>query len=219
VGRIGLSYVKLFVAVLASSVVKRLGVLVAVGVLGLSGSAEAVRMEPAHGNARLVTPDGLIAQPYQRWADAAKMPTPLGQVTVYDEPCPTGHWACYYRDGRRIYLDPVRMRPLIAAQDHATRLQARIFFFHELFHDFDETGVLTDVDRAEFERIMHLTGAWRIADHDHSPNETFADGAAACAVRPTISEWDTEVVGGSYQPTPRQHRRVCALIRRAGRAR
>lgn len=175
-------------------------------VLGLASPRNA-------GAVTLVRPDGRVAQPYQRWADASKVPTPRGTVTVYGDRCPEGPWACYYRDGRRLYIDRATIEPLLHAGSDEL-MAAKRGFFHELFHDFDEGGPLTDGDRAQFMRIMRLHGAWRISDHDHSPNEVFANGAAACALR---SRLDTSgAFGGNYEPTARQHRRVCALIRSAG---
>jgi hypothetical protein len=163
----------------------------------------------------LVTPDGEVAQPYQRWANRAKVPTPQGVVTVYPERCPTGPRVCYYRDGRRMYLDSAV--EAVTGGNKDQRLSVRLSFFHELFHDFDEAGPLTDADRAEFMRIMRLRGPWRQDDHDASPNEAFADGAAACAKRDRVRTFETSIAfSGSYQPTARQHQAVCALIRRAG---
>jgi hypothetical protein len=188
--------------------VRRVVVLaVALGLL-LGAPAEATHV---------ITPNGHRARPYQRWADHAKVPTPRGYVTVYDAPCPDGWWACYINDGRRIYLDPAVIKTTLNGGDATERMVMRLAFLHELFHDFDETDELADADRARFERIMGLRGPWRQADHDTSPNEAFADAGAACAVRPRITVWTTDVVGGNYMPTPRQHRRVCALIRRAAR--
>jgi hypothetical protein len=102
--------------------VKRLVLLVA---LAFCPSAQAVT---------LVTPDGQVAQPYQRWTAGMRVPGPTGPVEVVPEPCPArynvGVRSCADPSVRpvRIYLNPPDVRP---------RRIGRFVLFHELGHVFD----------------------------------------------------------------------------------
>jgi hypothetical protein len=86
-------------------------------------------------------------------------------------------------------------------------------FLHELGHQFDY-NVMTDAARASFMRIARLSGPWRSA----SPNpahERFAEAYRMCALNPRRP--DETQMGYLYEPSVRQHRRVCALIERTGK--
>jgi hypothetical protein len=158
----------------------------------------------------LVTPDGTAApQPWQAWADNSLVPTPAGTVTFANDYCPATHWsACYTPLARVIYM---------AGPNAANRAQ----FFHELGHDFDSNN-MTDAYRAGFIRIMrYRTPSWWAAANPvdaESAGERFATAYSVCARRQTIARdgWRYGPGHGyGYSPTRAQHRRVCALIRRA----
>jgi hypothetical protein len=122
-----------------------------VAVLALPASAQAVDLR---------FPDGRTAQPYTRWAAAARVPgPPLPVVTVVaqcpDYPDDSAVWGCA---GLNIlYLNYERRRD-------------RNAFFHELGHVFD-FQVMSEDARSTVEKI---TGApW--------DGERFADTYAVCA--------------------------------------
>lgn len=131
---------------------------------------------------------------YQTWIDDAHMPTPAVQVSVLGSTdlC-RGLDACT-RPGY-VYLGP-----------GATRDEV----LHEMGHQFDYT-IMTDAARAAFMKIMRLHGLWR-SEYGNPPNEKFAEAYRMCAKNPLAP--DEHLQGYLYDPTVRQHRRVCALIRR-----
>jgi hypothetical protein len=151
---------------------------------------------------RLVTTEGQPAQPFQRWADRAKVPTAPAAAVIRVGLCPglesVGGCYRYDAEGDSVYL-----------RDPTVPLAGRFEFFHELGHMYDDR-VLTDQDRATFLRTMGYGSQWWTKTDP--PAERFADAYALCAMwrRPT-----SFIIGGDYgyRPTPRQYRRVCALIR------
>ena len=83
---------------------------------------------------------------------------------------------------------------------------------HELGHLFDYQ-VLTDADRAAFQRIVGVTGAWRPGTGAAGPAEYFAVAYSQCALHRTVRRSNT--LGYGYRTTPRRHQAVCELIRSA----
>jgi hypothetical protein len=174
---------------------KRAGVLAVVVALACCAPARADLIYPV----RVRTPDGRVAQPFQRWADRAKVPTAATTVVVHQEPCPgAAGSACYTADN--IYESGVNV-PLVG----------RFIFLHELGHAYD-AHVLSAADRARFQRIMRLGGAWGAPSAGGAPSEQFADAYAHCALwhHPRNFIFAGRYLG--YAPTPKQYRRVCAFI-------
>lgn len=140
-------------------------------------------------------------QPYQTWADSALVPTPPTEVTVINGVCPNAPaWvaACSIVGAHTIYLGPNGQNP------HT--------FLHELGHVYDNVS-MTDVKRGAFMAIMHLTGPWILPLGSDSPGEKFAEAYSLCARHKTIR---TRYFGNyNYSPGPKQHARVCAVIRSA----
>jgi hypothetical protein len=171
----------------------RLAGLVALLALALAPGAGAVTLVSPTGE-----PDAIVR--YQRWVDRAGVPTPPGIVGLVLSSCPTGgEPGCIVHGAQpTIYLGS-------EVQDKATLL-------HEIGHAFDAT-VLTDAYRAAFSAIAGDRRAWR--SPPNSPHEQFAEAYALCATRKTLRR--TYTAAYAYRVTPRQHRRVCSLIRRAAR--
>lgn len=165
--------------------------------------ALAVFASPA-GAVTLVLPDGTERpQPYQAWADAAHVPTPAGAVTLHLTPCPVGESAagCVLRGQRAIHLAP-------EGRNRRTLL-------HELGHVFDQS-VLTAPSRARFQALVRRRGAWAGAASTDPAEEKFAEAYAVCAQHRRLT--DNHFGMYDYTPSPRLHRRVCALIRAAAAA-
>jgi hypothetical protein len=164
---------------------------------------------------QLRTPDGQVAQPFQRWANRSLVPSAPGVVTVHIGLCPDGtSWACYDGAARTVYIDLAdESRWMVHGQ-----------FLHELGHDYDGWLHARGAGfRRRFSGIFGLGTPWEAApgadghatDH-YAPEELFADAYSACAERRVINAFSWERVfalGGEYQPTPKQHLRVCALMR------
>jgi hypothetical protein len=159
----------------------------------------------ASAGARLVLADGSRApERFQRWADASAIPAPKRAVTLHVAACPGGtSWAggCAMPQQREVYVLPHAAGPHV--------------LFHELGHVFD-AGTLTTGRRQAFQRLIARPGSWRGAPETDPPIEQFAEAYSLCARHPTIAQREFAMYG--YSPTPRLHRRVCALIRRAGTA-
>ena len=140
-------------------------------------------------------------QPLQRWADAAKVPTPKATVQSIRAPCPTGNVACanvpWYGALGTIYWDPAA----------ATRAQ----FLHEVGHHFDYEMAQWARDR--FRALIGETREWRSSPN--SPHEKFAEAYSWCArhekLRRAPQAWIFD-----YRPSPRLHRQACRIIRAAG---
>src|SRR3954447_6880991 len=149
---------------------------------------------------RLVSPSGdpAVAR-YQRWVDAAAMPTPRESLNVVLASCPVAiSDGCIVHDAvPTVYLGPM-------TRDRATLL-------HEVGHAFD-AAEMTDADRAAFDAIFADARAWEAAPN--SPKERFAEAYSLCARSPAIRRAYTGAY--AYRVTPAQQRRVCGLIRRVG---
>lgn len=84
-------------------------------------------------------------------------------------------------------------------------------YAHELFHVLD-AQVLTDQDRARFQKILKLDGPWDQGTGTkggfNSPSEKVADYYAAAALGLDLVGKNRQVVGSYAQPTPRRLRRM-----------
>src|SRR3954467_11552024 len=159
----------------------------------LSAPAEAVTLVSPTG-------DGRIAR-FQTWANAAVVPTPAGVVDLVLDSCPVdvSDGCIMHGAPPTIFLGPtVRDRPIL---------------LHELGHAFDAQR-MTPADRVAFEAIFRDRRVWR--SPPNSPHERFAEAYSLCARHPRIRRAYTAAYG--YRVTPHRHRRVCALIQRAGSA-
>jgi hypothetical protein len=143
----------------------------------------------------------VLALPACSYAD---MPRPYEERVHYDTPCPDGGGTCAPTPD--IYLEP-GWTPFM--------------LWHERAHLFD-AQVMTDAHRAQFTAMLGMDGPWYqgTGRGTRGPSEVFADAYAACATgkQPAprrlksgflISSWTTSY---GYQPTVRQHRRVCNAI-------
>jgi hypothetical protein len=136
------------------------------------------------------------------WIHQVKVPLVKGRVQIRRRACP-GHPSfsgCVFSKRPRIlYLKRGLREP-------------RRLLYHELGHVFD-LRVLNRRERGAFKRIAGIRrrGWFRGA---LPPAEWFADGYAGCAVRQRLRGRAAATPYG-YAPTPRQHSRVCRLIRNA----
>jgi hypothetical protein len=165
----------------------------ALACLVVAATASAVTIVSPSGDPRIAR--------YQTWANASIMPTPAGVVDLVLATCPVAVSDGCIDHGAppTIYLGP-------AVRDRAVLL-------HELGHAFDAQR-MTPAYRAAFESIIGDTRAWR--SPPNSPHERFAEAYSLCARHARIARTYTAAYG--YQVTPRRHRRVCALIKRASAA-
>ena len=195
-------------------VVRRVAAIVVIGGL-LAGSASSF-LSPsasgspsaARGGVRLAVSSGrLIRGRWQAWANAALVPTVRGRVTLRLTGCPSLPRAagCVYASAPRV----IHLRR-DARDPHAVLL-------HELGHVYDLT-VLSDRDRDAVRSILGLPAGRRWWAGATAPAEWFAEGYSWCARLARISSIGKSALYG-YDPTPAQHRRLCALIRRAARDR
>lgn len=158
--------------------------------------------------------DGSTPQPEQGWVDASLVPSADGEINYRREVCPpAGYSACYYGGAERSLF--------FSVQPGDSRYRPTVL--HEVGHDFDGQ-VLTDAYRGGFIRIMrYRTPSWSACSDPtpgscQSAQERFADAYSLCARRDRISDDVHRLKAGAgygYWPTPAQHRRVCALIRRS----
>jgi hypothetical protein len=174
--------------------------------LGLPLLRAAAAQGPAGTRAvRLVAANGKrLGGQWQAWANASLVPTVAGQVTVRLTGCPglpKAAGCVYTKNPRVVYLRRDLKQP-------------RAVLLHELGHVYDLT-VMSNSDRGAFRRIMR---------RPHSPwwkgniplAEWFAEAYSWCARHARIASVDDYAIY-SYDPSPRQHRDTCALIRRAAR--
>lgn len=136
------------------------------------------------------------------WMHQAKVPLVGGRVRIRHRSCPGNPslaGCVFSRRPRTLYLRPGLREP-------------RRLLYHELGHVFD-LRVLNRRERGAFKRIVGIRrrGWFR---GGLPPAEWFADGYAGCAVRQKLRRRARPTPYG-YTPTPRQHARVCRLIRRA----
>jgi hypothetical protein len=171
--------------------VKRLAVLVVVLVIGVEA--------PASGSVLLTEDGSSRAQPFQRWADRAGVPTAAEQVHVHLAACPLATWApaCTWAGAHAIYFRP--------------GAAMRVDFVHELGHRFDYR--MPDWARRAFLRLTRDPRPWR--SPGGSPHERFADAYSVCARSPRrVPRRFLSSFG--YAPSRWQHRAVCRLISRVG---
>jgi hypothetical protein len=168
-----------------------LAALALLAVLAVAPAAHAVTVVGADG--------APLLDPFQRWADRSAMPTVPGTVSVHLDNVMCGESvAC-----------TTALPPTIWFGSGADRGD----FLHELGHQFDY-NVMNDAARAAFMRIAGIDGPWRSG----GPNpayERFAEAYRMCARDPRHP--DESRMGYLYEPTVRQHRRVCVLIQHVGR--
>lgn len=141
------------------------------------------------------------------------VPLPRGNITVMHQPCPMSPDALgcvmssqpdtiYWNDGDRYTLE------------------------HERGHIFDRR-MLDDGERNKIKRMLHkrtmpwcdtdtYMALWNQTPKNSPPCEDFADAYMNCRLRIQADDEDFEVSYG-YNPTRREHRAMCSLIRRASR--
>jgi hypothetical protein len=138
----------------------------------------------------------------QAWADRAFVPTVRGRVAWTTDTAGCARDACAAPGV--VMLDPVDM----------TLGEERAAWLHELGHQFDYS-VMTGDDRGAFRAITHDRRSWRHGPN--SPHEQFAVAYQQCAQHHRIAR--QLPVPGDYRwtPTPGEHARACALIRRVAR--
>jgi hypothetical protein len=173
-------------------------VAVIVMLFGVAGVARAVE---------LVTPAGK-APPgnWQTWADSALVPTVKGRVTIRRAGCPG-----LPRVAGCVYTKRPRVIDLKRGLRHP-----RGVLLHELGHVYDLT-VLSNKDRSRFRKLMRQPKAqwWK---GKRPLAEWFAEGYSWCARYARIVSIRKYALY-RYRPTAKQHRQVCALIKRAPRDR
>src|SRR4051794_27917261 len=142
------------------------------GMLAGAAALVALWLAPGADALRLVSPTNNpdLAR-FQRWVDAAAMPTPRESLNVVLAPCPVAiSDGCIVHDAvPTVYLGPM-------ARDRATVL-------HEVGHAFD-AAEMNDPDRGAFSAIFGDTRAWDAAPN--SPKERFAEAYSLCARHPAI---------------------------------
>jgi hypothetical protein len=179
------------------AMVRALAVVTALG-------ASAAVATPAQAKVKLVRPGGKSLEGrWQSWADASRVPTVRGRVTVRRRACPALPKAagCVYpRKPRVIWLRPGAGDP-------------RGALLHELGHVFDLI-VMNRADRAKVKRIFDSPSrrAWWRGRQPLA--EWFAEGYSWCARYRQIRSL-RRYASYRYDPTPRQHAKLCQVIRRA----
>lgn len=146
--------------------------------------------------AALVTP----AEPYQRWVDEAKVPTPRGAVVASEEPCPSypaSSSSQICTDGETIW---------------GAGWDGRVTFFHELGHIYDQRE-LSGGDRERFLALVDRRDLlWDEADGE----ELLADAYSQCALRRRWRASAQRLLIRGWQPVSgREMRQVCTLIVRS----
>jgi hypothetical protein len=195
-------------------VLRRVAAIIVIAGL-LAGSGSPFSSSPASGKAmaarggvRLAVSSGrLIHGRWQTWANASLVPTVRGRVTLRLTGCPALPRAlgCVYGSRPRV----VYMRRDVR-DPHAVLL-------HELGHVYDLT-VLSDRDRITAREILRMPAERKWWSGSTPPAEWFAEGYSWCARQSRITSLQAAALY-RYDPTPSQHRRLCALIRGAARDR
>jgi hypothetical protein len=181
--------------------------LLVLAVFGLAvvAPAEAAKMRADHGGVTLVKRGGKpVSGRWQEWADAALMPTVVGNVKLRLKPCPALRSAggCVQTSRpRKIYIRPDVDTP-------------RSLLLHELGHVYDLL-VLSRRDRRHFKKIFpkRLRRGWWHA-RGVPMAEWFAESYSFCARYEKIRSLE-DYASYRYRPKPRHHRKACALIERA----
>ena len=166
---------------------------------------------PRDAEAVTLVPFDSPVQPYQSWADRARVPTVSASVDFYlrsDSTCPDGRASCAGDLPLRIFLGD----------------GGRWTLYHELGHIFDYVVMGAGADpsavsawRQQFLFIRRDPRGWR--EGVNPPVEQFAQAYMFCAMNPRRLPggsrerfiWDYGYAG----TTKRQHRRSCKLIYRA----
>lgn len=188
-------------------------VIVIAGLLAGSGSpfsspAASGKVLAARGGVRLAVSSGrLIHGRWQAWANASLVPTVRGRVTLRMTGCPAQPEAdgCVYAS-----------RPRVVYLRRDVR-DPRAVLLHELGHVYDLT-VLNEGDRAAVREVFGAPAGRTWWSGSTPLAEWFAEGYSWCARQSRI----ISLRGASlyrYDPSPAQHRRLCALIRSAARDR
>lgn len=161
------------------------------GLMAWPGVAQATSLRLADG-----TPS---PEPYQGWLDGAHVPGPAVEIVVSYEPCPlplTENCAtATTAGGNTAYTIH------LSADGRIKRV-----FFHEVGHVLDYT--MPEWARDRFRAILHDYREWRSGPNPLS--EQFADAYSLCARKRRLRGLSS--ASFRYSPTPRQHRRVCALV-------
>ena len=157
---------------------------------------------PAHATVLVLT-DGTIApQPYQGWIDAALVPTPPGEITLSLDGCPGDPPmpACSPTNEGMIQLSP--------------EWANRQVLLHEVGHVYDD--LMPEWARERFRGIVAARPrlVWASTRSRNPLNEQFAEAYSLCARKLAIRK--RAYMSYGYDPTPREHRRVCALINSVG---
>ena len=155
--------------------------------------ALALALVPAAPAATLVERDGTRApEPYQRWIDAAKVPTPSGVIRLDLTATGCDGYVCAYP-----WESPPRIVLFRDSFDRYTRYDT----LHEVGHVFSYRHRNGRFRRA----FMRIFGERRWND------EWFAQAYSWCATNPTYPAY-YNYPGYGYWPTIRQHRAACRLI-------
>lgn len=176
----------------------RISILNALCFLALAGSADAVV---------LVNPDGSRAEPYQTWADRAKVPTPDVTITISDDVSLCR--ATQVVDGCAPHgLIVVRQR-CETYRSLALRRDCRFVFWHELGHQ--ESREMPQWKRDAYSQLMGA-GWTDVSIATPGPgsylDEAFASAFALCQFGRT-SVYTREVISG----TDNQQIHACRMIR------
>ena len=184
-------------------------------------------LAPPAGAVQLVNPDGSVAQPYQAWADASRVPLVSETVVVKNDAlicaefvacatpavdtnsCPSYATCVVWPDSQThatVWLtDPARMP-----------VSPKIML-HELGHLYDHS--MPEWKRQVFRRIVRLPNLpWRIEQPHTAPSlsEIWAEVYAECAVLRRAQDVllsEVTTADRSHWLIARHLRRVCRLIR------
>jgi hypothetical protein len=158
-------------------------------------------------------PDGAAKTLYQGWVDTSRMPTPTMTVPVRLRDCDERSMTCMaWIDGHvEIYFPD--LADLAGPQYDGRDLElARGTFLHELGHVVDWSRRHPGTHRERIMRLLDLEGGWWSWRYeDVPPGETFGDAFSYCAQGRSPQESRYEGYR-AYHPSPRVHRKVCALI-------
>jgi hypothetical protein len=150
----------------------------------LAALVAAAMYSPAASAVELRSPDGLVPQPFQRWADDSHVPTVDQRVTLHRnaERCALERaiWGCASRAGFVVVAAPVGRR--------------RQTLLHELGHLFE-----FEMPAWKRDRFSQIFGSWDV--------EVFAETYANCA-KSRRAQPRTD-----FMPTLGSYRRACRLIR------
>lgn len=166
--------------------------------IAILAAALTVNAAPAYA-VTLVNPDGSRAEPFQTWADSAKVPTTNETVVVHRnaDGCPKPKQLCTTSAAPEIWF----AQPKGFAQ--------RDSFLTLLGIRFDYA--MPEWKRLTFKRIVRDSREWSVPPN--SPRLAFAMAYADCA---RGRKWHEEMYFGpdKYKPSTRsQYRRICRLIR------